>query len=171
MQLLTCRAAVQANAHEQLGQLLPREKHKHAYDDALKERFKHLPEIKRILRHRHLPTNIYKVRAAHPVLPRCCAPRLPSHVARSPARRACRMKGIVPATAVLHPPTRSVTPAGRPLPAHPPDRLSVGSVLRRRERMCRVRLRVFLGCTATGVGRSVYQSCLSARGLHTLQGR
>lgn len=52
---------MQAKAHEQMGQLLPREKHKHAYDEALKERYKHLPEVKRILRHRHLPTEIYKV--------------------------------------------------------------------------------------------------------------
>lgn len=59
---------MQARAHEQLGQLLPRERHKHAYNDALKERFKHLPEVKRILRHRHLPTTIYKV-CHHPGLP------------------------------------------------------------------------------------------------------
>lgn len=52
---------MQANAHEQMGQLLPREKHKHAYEEALKERYKNLPEVKRILRHRHLPTEIYKV--------------------------------------------------------------------------------------------------------------
>lgn len=49
-----------AKAHEQLGQLLPREKHKQAYDEALKERYKHMPEVKRILRHRHLPATIYK---------------------------------------------------------------------------------------------------------------
>lgn len=53
---------MQAKAHEQLGQLLPREKHKQAYDEALKQRYKHLPEVKRILRHRHLPAAIYKVR-------------------------------------------------------------------------------------------------------------
>lgn len=61
------RGVLQARAHEQLGQLLPREKHKHAYDDALKERFKHLPEVKRILRHRHLPTTIYKVCPSPPL--------------------------------------------------------------------------------------------------------
>lgn len=49
-----------ANASEQLGTLLPREKHKQAYNKALVERYKHMPEIKRILRHRHLPTSIYK---------------------------------------------------------------------------------------------------------------
>lgn len=52
---------VQAKAHEKLGQLLPREKHAQAYQDALKDRFKHMPEVKRILRHRHLPAVIYKV--------------------------------------------------------------------------------------------------------------
>jgi Sof1-like domain len=59
---------VQARAHEQLGQLLPREKHKAAYDEALKQRYKHLPEVKRILRHRHLPAAIYKARAWRAVL-------------------------------------------------------------------------------------------------------
>jgi DDB1- and CUL4-associated factor 13 len=54
---------MQAKAHEQLGQLLPREKHKQAYDESLKQRYKHLPEVKRILRHRHLPATIYKARA------------------------------------------------------------------------------------------------------------
>ncbi|KAJ7552676.1 hypothetical protein O6H91_06G118500 [Diphasiastrum complanatum] len=49
-----------AQAAEQLGVLLPREKKKHAYLKAVKERFKHLPEIKRIDRHRHLPKPIYK---------------------------------------------------------------------------------------------------------------
>eukprot|EP01018_Ginkgo_biloba_P030087 Gb_30586 [translate_table: standard] len=49
-----------AKASEQLGVLLPRERKKHEYLDAVKERFKHLPEIKRIDRHRHLPKPIYK---------------------------------------------------------------------------------------------------------------
>ena len=53
---------LQAKAHEQLGQLLPREKHKQAYDESLKQRYKHLPDVKRILRHRHLPATIYKAR-------------------------------------------------------------------------------------------------------------
>lgn len=49
-----------ANASEQLGVLLPREKQKHAYNKALVERYKHMPEVKRISRHRHLPTPLYK---------------------------------------------------------------------------------------------------------------
>ncbi|KAG2484960.1 hypothetical protein HYH03_016258 [Edaphochlamys debaryana] len=49
-----------AKASEQLGVRLPREKHKQAYNDALVERYKHMPEVKRIARHRHLPTAIYK---------------------------------------------------------------------------------------------------------------
>lgn len=52
-----------AMASEQLGVLLPREKKKHEYDEALKNRYKHLPEVKRILRHRHLPLPIYKAAA------------------------------------------------------------------------------------------------------------
>jgi len=86
-----------AEASQQLGTLLPREKHKLAYDKALLERYKHMDEVrcwmtspsiegpahaflvssesfrqrpsheslpllqvKRITRHRHLPTAIFK---------------------------------------------------------------------------------------------------------------
>uniref|UniRef100_A0A0D9UYU6 DDB1- and CUL4-associated factor 13 n=1 Tax=Leersia perrieri TaxID=77586 RepID=A0A0D9UYU6_9ORYZ len=49
-----------SKASEQLGVLLPREKRKQEYLDAVKERYKHLPEVKRIVRHRHLPKPIYK---------------------------------------------------------------------------------------------------------------
>lgn len=50
-----------AEASEQLGVTLPREKHKAAYNKALVNRYKHMPEIKRIVRHRHVPTAIKKV--------------------------------------------------------------------------------------------------------------
>ena len=40
--------------------LLPREKEKMAYYDKLKKKFKFNHEIKRILRHRHLPKLIVK---------------------------------------------------------------------------------------------------------------
>lgn len=49
-----------AKASEQLGVVLPRERKKHEYLEAVKNRYKHLPEIKRIVRHRHLPKAIYK---------------------------------------------------------------------------------------------------------------
>lgn len=49
-----------AEAAEQLGTLLPRERAKAAYSKALVERHKHLPEVKRIVRHRHLPSSLYK---------------------------------------------------------------------------------------------------------------
>ncbi|KAL8468765.1 hypothetical protein ACS0TY_031823 [Phlomoides rotata] len=49
-----------AKASEQLGVLLPREQKKHEYMEAVKNRYKHLPEVKRIVRHRHLPRAIYK---------------------------------------------------------------------------------------------------------------
>jgi len=49
-----------SKASEQLGVILPRERKKQEYLDAVKERYKHLPEIKRIVRHRHLPKPIYK---------------------------------------------------------------------------------------------------------------
>ncbi|XP_068642841.1 uncharacterized protein [Aristolochia californica] len=52
-----------AKASEQLGVLLPRERKKQEYLEAVKDRYKHLPEIKRIVRHRHLPKPIYKAAA------------------------------------------------------------------------------------------------------------
>ncbi|XP_057949025.1 uncharacterized protein LOC131144407 [Malania oleifera] len=52
-----------AKASEQLGALLPRERKNHEYLEAVKNRYKHLPEVKRIVRHRHLPKPIYKAAA------------------------------------------------------------------------------------------------------------
>ncbi|XP_024024327.1 DDB1- and CUL4-associated factor 13 [Morus notabilis] len=52
-----------AKASEQLGVLLPREQKRHNYHEALKNRYKHLPEVKRIVRHRHLPKPIFKAAA------------------------------------------------------------------------------------------------------------
>ncbi|DBB14873.1 hypothetical protein WJX82_005088 [Trebouxia sp. C0006] len=49
-----------AQSSVQMGTLLPRERQKHEYQQALVERYKHLPDVKRISRHRHLPTPIYK---------------------------------------------------------------------------------------------------------------
>ncbi|KAL8136731.1 hypothetical protein V2J09_002732 [Rumex salicifolius] len=49
-----------SKASEQLGVLVPRERKKHEYNRALVKRYKHLPEVKRIVRHRHLPKPIFK---------------------------------------------------------------------------------------------------------------
>jgi WD repeat and SOF domain-containing protein 1 len=49
-----------SNASDPLKTLLPREKEKMAYYDKLKKKFKFNNEIKRILRHRHLPKFIVK---------------------------------------------------------------------------------------------------------------
>ena len=59
------RKALLERASEQTGTLLPREKNKKAYNKALLERYKHLPEVKRITRHRHLPKGIYKTAKLH----------------------------------------------------------------------------------------------------------
>lgn len=48
-----------ARASEQLGVLLPRERKKHEYDEAVKNRYKHLGDIKRIVRHKHEPKAVY----------------------------------------------------------------------------------------------------------------
>ncbi|KAE9584675.1 hypothetical protein Lal_00023530 [Lupinus albus] len=52
-----------AKAAEQLGVILPRERKKHEYHEAIKKRYRHLPEVKRIARHRHLPKPIFKASA------------------------------------------------------------------------------------------------------------
>lgn len=44
-------------------QILPRERKRHEYDEAVKNRYKHLPEVKRVVRHRHLPKPIFKATA------------------------------------------------------------------------------------------------------------
>ncbi|KAK9798589.1 hypothetical protein WJX73_005000 [Symbiochloris irregularis] len=49
-----------ANASEAQGRLLPRQLQQRAYNAALIKRFRHLPEIRRIERHRHLPAPLYK---------------------------------------------------------------------------------------------------------------
>lgn len=49
-----------SNAAESLKPLLPREKESLAYANKLKKKFKHNSEIKRILRHRHLPKLLMK---------------------------------------------------------------------------------------------------------------
>ncbi|KAI9755993.1 MAG: hypothetical protein M4579_004038 [Chaenotheca gracillima] len=49
-----------ANASRRGGIKSARQRQKLEYDDALRERYKHMPEIKRIQRHRHLPKTIKK---------------------------------------------------------------------------------------------------------------
>lgn len=47
-----------SNASEKLGILAPREEAKKKYDESLLKRYSHMPEIKRIVRHRHVPKSI-----------------------------------------------------------------------------------------------------------------
>jgi WD repeat and SOF domain-containing protein 1 len=49
-----------SKASDPIKPLLPREKEKMAYNEKLKSKFKHAKEVKRILRHRHLPKLILK---------------------------------------------------------------------------------------------------------------
>jgi WD repeat and SOF domain-containing protein 1 len=53
-----------ADAAAQLGTLLPREKHKQAYDKALVARYRHLPEVGRIAREVRLPKAVMKAAKA-----------------------------------------------------------------------------------------------------------
>ena len=48
-----------AHASEKLGFMKPRERDQMQYNEKLREKFKHFPEIKRIKRHRHLPKSVY----------------------------------------------------------------------------------------------------------------
>jgi WD repeat and SOF domain-containing protein 1 len=45
-----------------ISQLLPRERQTLDYSQKLKDRYKYTPEIRRILKHRHLPAAIYKTK-------------------------------------------------------------------------------------------------------------
>jgi hypothetical protein len=56
--------AFQAHASAQLGTRVPRELQRQAYNDALVARYQHLPDIRRIQRHRRLPAPLYKARRA-----------------------------------------------------------------------------------------------------------
>lgn len=49
-----------ANASSREGIKSARQRQKLEYDEALKERYKHMPEIKRIKRHRHVPKTVKK---------------------------------------------------------------------------------------------------------------
>lgn len=51
-----------ANASEKIGVQGPRQRAATAYENTLKDRFKALPEIKRIARHHHVPKAIFKAR-------------------------------------------------------------------------------------------------------------
>lgn len=44
-----------SNAAKKIGPVAPRQRNAAEYVDSLKERFKHMPEVKRISRHRHVP--------------------------------------------------------------------------------------------------------------------
>ncbi|XP_075682011.1 DDB1- and CUL4-associated factor 13 isoform X3 [Rhinoderma darwinii] len=48
-----------ANASEKLGLLSPRERATQNYNQKLKEKFQHHPQIRRIARHRHVPKPVY----------------------------------------------------------------------------------------------------------------
>ena len=49
-----------ANASRREGIKSARQRQKLEYDDALKQRYKHMPEIRRIARHRHIPKQVKK---------------------------------------------------------------------------------------------------------------
>jgi hypothetical protein len=53
-----------ANASEDIGTALPREQRAKEYRDQLKARFAHMPEIRRISRHRNVPKSIHKATIA-----------------------------------------------------------------------------------------------------------
>lgn len=63
----TCLRIWKANASERLGTLVPREERRQEYLDALKKRFKDMPEIRRIAKHRHTPRLVMKQTAAEVV--------------------------------------------------------------------------------------------------------
>eukprot|EP00898_Chlorokybus_atmophyticus_P003013 jgi/Chlat1/3712/Chrsp251S00804 len=83
-----------ADAAEQLGTMLPRERARQNYLRTVKERYKHLPEVKRIDRHRHVPKAIYK------------ASRLRSDMAESAKKKEQRVRAHSAPGKVPHVPAR-----------------------------------------------------------------
>jgi len=57
-----------SHASDPLGILLPRQKQSIEYAKSLKERYKYLPEIRRIDRHRQLPKPIFKAKRMKQVI-------------------------------------------------------------------------------------------------------
>jgi len=51
-----------AEASQQLGVKVPRAEKKLEYEEALKKRYQHMPEVRRIAKHRHVPKAIMKAR-------------------------------------------------------------------------------------------------------------
>lgn len=72
-----------ANASEQLGPLLPRERSKQQYQNALIEKHKHLPEVKRISRHRQLPAALYKAKKLKSTMENADRRKLKNRIAHS----------------------------------------------------------------------------------------
>lgn len=78
-----------ARASEQLGVLLPRERRKQAYLEAVKHRYNNLPEVRRIDRHHHVPKPIYKAKKLRQV-------QQDSEKKKESQRRAHSAPGLVP---------------------------------------------------------------------------
>lgn len=57
-----------ANASDKIGPLSTRERNALEYNNSLKDRYKHLPEIRRIAKHRHIPKPIYKATKAKRIM-------------------------------------------------------------------------------------------------------
>ncbi len=51
-----------ARAWEKLGVMRTRERDAMNYNEALKEKFAHFPQVKRIARHRHVPRHVYQAK-------------------------------------------------------------------------------------------------------------
>ncbi|CAM9153987.1 unnamed protein product [Ascophyllum nodosum] len=56
-----------ANASQKLGAMVPREARKQQYRNSLKKRYEHMPEVRRIAKHRHVPKIIKKAAEAERV--------------------------------------------------------------------------------------------------------
>ena len=88
-----------AEASAAAGVQLPRERAAIQYNDALIEKHKHLPEVKRIVRHRQLPTPLYKATKLRKTMEDAERRRLKNKIAHSaPGRvkvKPARKKKIV----------------------------------------------------------------------------
>lgn len=89
-----------AEASESLGTKSARERAAKKYNDTLKDRFKHHPEVKRIARHRHTPKAIYKAKALKTTIESAAKKRVSNAVAAkaikdNPLKKSEREKMIL----------------------------------------------------------------------------
>ena len=85
-----------SQSHKQLKQLLPREEDAFNYREKLKKSYEHVPEVRRLLKHRHLPRFLLKEQKKRQIMKESkyrkeqnrMAHTRPENIKKVPAQRA-----------------------------------------------------------------------------------